>query len=150
MCIGRVPKFWAKGPCNQTHVPPYSGMHPTYKEPEGPTLRGVLASLSPAVTRRWQAIQSKIDECEQHRQDKASDLGQYPTSSGNGQGTFSVCQPSGQCNSRNEGNPALPWDKIASDYVSMGRAVWLSRYKTPRRPMDDNYDIYRPVDFPSL
>lgn len=119
---------------------------------ELPTLKGTLASMSPNVARRWNDVRAVIDkdEYKQPRYDPHPGLGRDAPGCGNGQGALPIRQPQGQCADRPGGDNGVSWYKIASDFISMGRAIRLTSDQAPRWSVDVNYDIYRPVDFPSV
>lgn len=119
---------------------------------EAPTLRGTLQDLSPAVKQRWQSIMEVLERNEQQepRCDQNPGLGERPEGDANGSGTAPLRQSTGQCSDRPQADSDLSWYQIACDIISVDRALRPSSYQAPRRSVDDNYDIYRPVDFPGM
>src|SRR5262245_32011482 len=121
---------------------------------KAPPWRGKRADLSPEVINRWSAMRDKIEDHdytrpagEESRGDQDTGLGGAQKGSGNGRRAFSVRQSEGQRADRNGSDNRLSWYQIASDLLSMDRAVRSTCDQAPRRSVDDNYDIYRPVDF---
>lgn len=89
-------------------------------------------------------------EYDKPRCDPNTGLGERQTGNKYGSGTPACNQPPGQRPNRDEVNPPLSWYQIACDAISMDRAVRPPGDQAPRWAVDDYYDIYRPVDIPSL
>ena len=118
-----------------------------------PTLKGTLSGLSGGVATRWDQLKQVLEQHERerpHRQPDHPRLGVDPPGHRDGQGTVPLRESSRQRVDGHGSDHGLPWHQIARDALSVGGALRPPGREAAGRSVDDNYDIYRPVDFPSV
>ena len=121
-------------------------------KPDAPTLKGTLNGLSAGTAERWRSIQKAIDtnDFTKPRRDAHPDMGQHAPGGRDRPGTVPLRQSSGQCAGGPQSDPGVSWYQIASDFISVGRALRLPGDEAAGQSVDDHHDQHRSVDIPSV